>query len=93
MAQTIVTGAEGAFADRIHSQTASRTHSLPPIRLTKISSHVAFVRARILAGLDRSFHLPVKCEIYLAPVLACRSLTGGHRLMPVVRVVELSLVS
>jgi hypothetical protein len=86
MSQTIVTGAEGAFAERTHSQTAS-THS-PAYQAYKIL-HVAFVIAPVAAGLDKFFHVLVNWDMYLAPVVARLSPIGGHNLMLVVGVVEI----
>ena len=87
MAQTIVTGAEGAFADRPHNQTVTKTDS-PSYQAYQIL-HVAFVIAPVLAGLDKFFHILVNWDMYLAPVIARLSPIGGHDLMLVIGVVEI----
>jgi hypothetical protein len=87
MAQTIASGAEGAFADRTggHAVTGTAT----PARQAYQILHVAFVLAPVLAGLDKFFHLLVNWDMYLAPAIANLSPIGGHGLMLVVGVIEI----
>jgi hypothetical protein len=87
MAQTMATGAEGAFANRMSAQTVSTTAS-PAYQAYQIL-HVAFVMAPVVAGLDKFFHLLVNWDMYLAPVVANLSPIGGHNLMLVIGVVEI----
>ena len=46
--------------------------------------------APVIAGLDKFFHLLVNWDMYLAPVIARLSPIGGHGLMLVVGIVEIS---
>jgi len=87
MAQTITSGAEGAFADRTGGQTVTGTTA--PARQAYQILHVAFVLAPVLAGLDKFFHLLVNWDMYLAPAIANLSPIGGHGLMLVVGVIEI----
>ncbi len=87
MAQTLATGAEGAFADRTFGHSASRASS-PAYQAYQIL-HVAFVIAPVVAGLDKFFHLLVNWDMYLAPAIASLSPIGGPKLMLVVGVVEI----
>lgn len=86
MAQSMATGAEGAFDERTHSQPATRASS-PAYQAYQIL-HVAFVVAPVLAGVDKFFHLLVNWDMYLAPVIAHLSPISGHSLMLVIGVVE-----
>jgi hypothetical protein len=86
MAQSLATGAEGAFDDRMHGQTAARASS-PAYQAYQIL-HVAFVVAPVVAGLDKFFHLLVNWDMYLAPAIANLSPVGGHKLMLAVGVIE-----
>ncbi len=85
MAQTMTTGAEGAFGGRARTALAA---SSPTYQAYWIL-HVAFVVAPVVAGLDKFFHLLVNWDKYLAPVIANLSPIGGHGLMQVVGVVEI----
>ena len=86
MAQTLATGAEGAFGDRTGVHAGSRTSS-PAYQAYQIL-HVAFVVAPLVAGLDKFFHLLVNWDMYLAPAIARLSPIGAHSLMLVIGVVE-----
>ena len=85
MAQTLSTGVEGSFANRM--PIASRASS-PAYQAYQIL-HVAFVVAPVIAGLDKVFHLLVNWDMYLAPAIANLSPIGGHGLMLVIGVIEI----
>jgi hypothetical protein len=85
MAETMISAAEGAFADR--SEAKHRVQSTPGYQAYRIL-HAGFVAAPLLAGLDKFFHLLTNWDIYLAPRIAALSPIGGHGLMSVVGVVE-----
>jgi hypothetical protein len=82
----MTTGAEGAFSERTHARTI--TKSSPAYQAYQIL-HVAFVIAPVVAGLDKFFHVLVNWDIYLAPVIARLSPIGGHNLMLAVGGVEI----
>jgi len=84
MAESVSTGAEGAFEKGAQVAVAST-----PGRQAYQLLHFAFAFAPIVAGLDKFFHLLVNWDIYLAPVIARLSLIGGHNLMRVVGVIEI----
>ena len=85
MADSISTGAEGAFG---HSAAATARISRPAYQAYQIL-HIGFVVAPVIAGLDKFFHLLVNWDMYLAPVIARLSPIGGHGLMLLVGVVEI----
>jgi hypothetical protein len=85
MAETLISGAEGAFADR--SEAKHRVQSTPGYQAYRILQ-AGFVAAPLLAGLDKFFHLLTNWDIYLAPRIAVLSPVGGHGFMSVVGVVE-----
>jgi hypothetical protein len=85
MAETMISAAEGAFADR--SEAKHRVQSTPGYQAYRIL-HAGFVAAPLLAGLDKFFHLLTNWDIYLAPRIAALSPIGGHGLISVVGVVE-----
>lgn len=87
MAETIISGSQGAFADR--SEPKSRVESTPGYQAYRLL-HVAFVAAPLLAGLDKFFHVLTNWDMYLAPRIAALSPIGGHGLMTVVGVVEMA---
>ena len=86
MAQSMTSGAAGAFSERSHDQTVTR--SSPAYQAYQIL-HVAFVIAPIVAGIDKFFHVLVNWDMYLAPAIAKLSPIGGHDLMLVVGGVEI----
>src|SRR5205085_8582240 len=88
MAQTQTIGGEGAFANRTGGQTNSKL--LSPAYQAYQVLHLAFVVAPVIAGLDKFFHLLVNWDMYLAPVIARLSPIGGHGLMLLVGVVEVT---
>lgn len=87
MAQTMTTGADGAFLPdtRPHSGIRSWTPAYQAYQIL----HVAFVAAPALAGLDKFFHALVNWDMYLAPVIANASPIGAHRLMQGIGVIEI----
>src|SRR5947208_3520679 len=86
MAQTMASGAEGAFSNRIPDVSAI-TASSPAYQAYQIL-HVAFVVAPLVAGLDKFFHLLTNWDMYLAPTIA--NLTGGgHTFMLLVGAIEI----
>jgi len=86
MAQSIATGAEGAFPNREpRMAVATGSRSYQAYRLL----HIAFVVAPILAGLDKFFHILVNWDMYLAPSIARLSPIAPHNLMLVIGVVEI----
>jgi hypothetical protein len=87
MAETMVSGAEGAFADR--SETRRHAQSTPAYQAYRLL-HAGFVAAPLLAGLDKFFHVLTNWDMYLAPRIAALSPIGGHGLMLVVGVVEMA---
>ena len=87
MAETMVSGTEGAFADRSASKVG--VQSTPGYKAYRILQ-AGFVAAPVLAGLDKFFHVLTNWDMYLAPGIAAMSPIGGHGLMLVVGVVELA---
>jgi hypothetical protein len=87
MAETLVSGAEGALVDR--SETKSRVQSTPGYQAYRLL-HAGFVAAPLLAGLDKFFHVLTNWDMYLAPRIAALSPMGGHGLMLAVGVVEMA---
>ena len=89
MAQTITAtaGTDGAFANRTHDRTLSKTSAA--YQAYQIL-YLAFVVAPVVAGLDKFFHLLVNWDMYLAPIIARLSPIGGHGLMLAVGVVEIA---
>lgn len=85
MADSISTGAEGAFGP---SAAASSRISTPAYQAYQIL-HIGFVVAPVIAGLNKFFHLLVNWDMYLAPLIAGLSPVGGHGLMRLVGVVEI----
>lgn len=85
MADSISTGAEGAFG---HSAVGTARISTPAHQAYQILQ-IGFVVAPVIAGLDKFFHLLVNWDMYLAPVIARLSPVGGHGLMLLVGVVEI----
>ncbi len=83
MAQTIATGAEGAFA-----REESLLKTRPAYQAYRIL-HAAFVLAPILAGLDKFSHILANWDMYLAPAIANMSPIGGHGLMLAAGVIEI----
>jgi uncharacterized membrane protein YphA (DoxX/SURF4 family) len=79
MAQTVTTGAEGAFARFTQGSPGYQAYQI---------LHLAFVVAPIVAGLDKFLHLLVNWDMYLAPAIANLSPIGGHGLMLVIGVIE-----
>lgn len=88
MAQSLSTGAAGAFTGRPNGQVVSRTSS-PAYQAYQIL-HLAFVVAPVAAGLDKFFHLLTNWDMYLAPVITRLSPIGAHSLMLIVGVVEIA---
>jgi hypothetical protein len=87
MAQTITTGAEGAFRDerRTHAQARAWTRARQAYQIL----HFGFVAAPVIAGADKFLHLLTNWDMYLAPVVARLSPIGGHDLMLVVGAIEI----
>ncbi len=85
MAETAMSGAKGAFADR--SKLNYRVETTPGYQAYRILQ-AGFVAAPVLAGCDKFFHLLANWDQYLAPSIAALSPVGGHGLMSVVGVVE-----
>ena len=67
MAQSLMTGGEGAFADRTKSKSELRT--IPAYQAYQIL-RAAFVIAPIVAGTDKFLHLLTNWDQYLAPRIA-----------------------
>ncbi len=86
MAQSISTGAEGAFAGE--SSVRRRAAAAPAYQAYQIL-HVGFAAAPVIAGLDKFFHVLVNWDKYLAPSIARLSPIGGHGFMLAVGVVEI----
>jgi hypothetical protein len=86
MAQSMTTGAGGAFTERTHERT--ETKSSPAYQAYQIL-HGAFVIAPVVAGIDKFFHVLVNWDMYLAPVVARLSPIGGHNLMLAIGGVEI----
>jgi hypothetical protein len=87
MAQSISSGAEGAFVNH-EPRVASARASSPAYQAYQFL-HVAFVLAPIIAGLDKFFHFLVNWDMYLAPAIARLSPIPPHDLMMVIGVVEI----
>jgi hypothetical protein len=87
MAQTMTAGTDGAFANRAHDLTLSTAS--PAYQAYRIL-HLAFVVAPVVAGFDKFFHLLVNWDMYLAPIIAGLSPTGGHGLMLLAGVIEIA---
>ena len=87
MAQSVATGAEGAFASPGRSISEVRVHG-PAYQAYQIL-HIAFVLAPLLAGLDKFFHILVNWDMYLSPAFARLSPLAPHDLMLAVGVVEI----
>ncbi len=87
MAQTMTTGAEGAFRPARAASTGVRSWT-PAYQAYQIL-HVGFTAAPILAGADKFFHLLTDWDMYLAPAIANLSPIGGHGLMLAVGAVEM----
>ncbi len=83
MTNSVVNDTERGFT---RFQTASKAS--PAYQAYQIL-HIAFVIAPIVAGLDKFFHLLTNWDMYLAPAIAHLSPIGGHRLMPLVGIVEI----
>lgn len=86
MAQTMTTGAEGAFRDGF--ATSESRASSPAYQAYQVL-HIGFVAAPVLAGLDKFFHVLVNWDMYLAPAIAQLSPVGGHNLMLIIGVIEI----
>jgi hypothetical protein len=87
MAQTITAGTDGVFANRAHDRTLLKDS---PAYQAYWILHLAFIVAPVMAGLDKFFHLLVNWDMYLAPVIARLSPIGGHGLMLLIGVVEVT---
>jgi len=84
---SVLTSNAGSF-DRESSAAVTLARSGPVYQAYQIL-HVAFVVAPIVAGIDKSLHLLVNWDQYLAP-LVNRILGGhGHTFMLVVGVIEI----
>ncbi|HWR50397.1 MAG TPA: hypothetical protein VN428_04795 [Bryobacteraceae bacterium] len=88
MAQSMTSGAEGAFDHAGIPGTQARSWT-PAYQAYQIL-HVAFVAAPLLAGLDKFFHLLVDWNMYLAPAIANLSPIAGDTLMRLVGVIEIA---
>ncbi len=86
MAQTITTGAEGAF---IPAERRSWIRADTPARQAYEILHVAFTVAPIVAGLDKFFDLLANWDKYLAPAIAGLSPIGVHGFMMAVGLIEI----
>ena len=86
MAETMISGAEGAFAGR--SEAKDAVQSTPGYQAYRILQ-AGFVAAPLLAGLDKFFHILTNWDMYLAPRIAALSPVGGHGFTSVVGVVEM----
>src|SRR5437764_4911710 len=87
MAQTMTSGAEGAFASQVQGQTASKAVS-PAYQAYQIL-HVAFVVAPVVAGLDKFFHLLTNWDMYLSPAIARMLPIPAHQFMLAVGIIEI----
>ena len=87
MAQSVSTGAEGAFSERAHSYPDLRTSS-PTYQAYQIL-RAAFVVAPVIAGADKFSHMLVNWDMYLAPAIANLSPIGGHGLMLAIGGIEI----
>jgi hypothetical protein len=87
MAQPLTGSAERAFSDRIETKSELRT--TPAYQAYQVL-HVAFIVAPVLAGLDKFLHLLANWDKYLAPAIGNLSPIGGHGLMLVVGVIEIT---
>jgi hypothetical protein len=88
MAQTISTGAEGAFDGRADARSAAVATS-PAYQAYQIL-HAGFTAAPVIAGLDKFFHLLTNWDQYLAPAIGGLSPIGAHGFMLAVGVVEIA---
>jgi hypothetical protein len=86
MAQSMTTGAAGAFGD--HAQDRPVVRSSPAYQAYQIL-HLAFIIAPVAAGIDKFFHVLVNWDMYLAPAIARLSPIGAHQLMLAIGVVEI----
>ncbi len=86
MAQTMATGAEGAFAGRTWDREQAKTS---PAYQAFWILRIAFVVAPIVAGFDKFFHILANWDMYLAPFIANLSPIGGHHLMLIIGGVEI----
>jgi hypothetical protein len=87
MAQTMSTGAEGAFHPEVRTRSDVRSWS-PAYQAYQIL-HVAFVVAPLVAGVDKFFHFLVNWDMYLAPAVANIAPGGAHGFMLAVGVIEI----
>ena len=87
MAQSMSTGAEGAFGHA--GVSGARAQSRTPAYQAYQILHVAFVAAPLLAGLDKFFHLLTDWTMYLSPTVAKLSPIPADTLMRAVGVIEI----
>lgn len=87
MAQSMSTGAEGAFGHA--GVSGARAQSWTPAYQAYQILHVAFVAAPLLAGLDKFFHLLTDWTMYLSPTVAKLSPIPPDTMMRAVGVIEI----
>jgi hypothetical protein len=87
MAQTMTTGAEGAFREEL--QTRAEVRASSPAHQAYQLLHFGFVAAPAIAGADKFLHLLTNWDMYLAPAIAKLSPIGGHGLMLAVGAIEM----